>query len=198
MKIRYIVTVLASGALVAGVACTASATTPLVNDINHLKVAKEVRTGYLRSKFPATTVSGCTTRARVLKQENKGVLRYKPGTCTVVSGKWYSVWDGKTYLRASSLQVDHTVALAEAWDSGARSWTTARRKSYANDLTSTLTLNAITSSLNTVKGDKDVTGWMPTKNRCLYIKEQVAIKKRWALSVNATEKAALLKYAKGC
>jgi hypothetical protein len=100
---------------------------------------------------------------------------------------------------ASGLDADHTVALGEAWGSGARTWTQAKRVKFANDLAHTSTLNLITARLNRVtKNDKDPAEWLPAKNRCTYLKQWVGIKKTWKLTVNATERASLLAAAGKC
>lgn len=115
-------------------------------------------------------------------------------------GTWQSLWDLKTYPSASGdyMEADHTVALAEAWRSGAWAWTDAKRVAYANDLTSPYTLNLITASLNQTKGDKDPFDWMPQYNRCEYVKEWTSIKLAWGLTADGEEKMALHNYAETC
>ncbi len=83
------------------------------------------------------------------------------------------------------------VPLAEAWDSGARSWTSDRREAYANDLGAPATLVGVTASLNRSKGDQDVAEWLPPINVCRYLKDWVTAKVRWGLSQDSGEKSAL-------
>lgn len=91
--------------------------------------------GYSRERFGgdwANTGRGCDTRERVLIRDGRNVTvgrGYRPR-----SGRWRSIYDGKVTRRASMVDVDHVVPLAEAWRSGARSWSTARRTRLANDL----------------------------------------------------------------
>jgi hypothetical protein len=119
--------------------------------------------------------------------------------CYVKSGSWYSWYDGKTWTLASSVQIDHVVAVAEAWASGARSWTSAVRTRYYNDLSYPWTLDAVTSSVNLAKGDRDPAHWLPplASARCGYAIHWVAIKYRWRLSIDPTERATLLNLLSG-
>ena len=66
---------------------------------------------------------------------------------------------------------DHLIPLAEAWDSGARTWTTAKRQWFANDLGDARPLVAVTDDVNQAKGDRDPAQWMPTLERCRYVAE---------------------------
>jgi hypothetical protein len=90
------------------------------------------------------------------------------------------------------------VALAEAWDSGARTWTDATRRAFANDLGDYRTLVGVTDNVNQAKGDKDIAEWLPAYDKCRYLREFVAVKHRWRLSVNSGEKAAMQSLAGGC
>lgn len=54
--------------------------------------------------------------------------------CTVSRGRWVSPYDGATWTNPSDVDIDHRVALKEAWESGARSWTAANRQRFANDV----------------------------------------------------------------
>ena len=88
--------------------------------------------------------------------------------------------------------------LAEAWDSGTSAWTAAQRQSYANDLGDSRTLVGVTDSVNQAKGDQDPTTWMPTYDACRYLREWVAVKIRWRLSLDSAEKSALQSTSSGC
>jgi hypothetical protein len=92
------------------------------------------------------------------------------------------------------------VPLAEAWDSGARNWTTAQRQSYANDLGDDRTLVAVTDNVNQAKSDADPAEWMPPLSSvyCRYIAEWTAVKTRWGLTADSAEKSALTSYAASC
>ncbi|MDH6433962.1 hypothetical protein M2158_002439 [Streptomyces sp. SAI-144] len=164
-----------------------------------LTVATENRTGYDRDLFPHwITQSGtCNTREVVLKRDGTNVVQ--DSACAATSGSWYSVYDGATWTVASDLDIDHLVPLAEAWDSGASGWTTARRQAFANDLTRPQ-LIAVTDNVNQAKGDQDPATWMPsvTSYRCTYVRAWVQVKYYYGLSVDSAEKSALTSYLANC
>ncbi len=112
---------------------------------------------------------------------------------------WYSEYDGATWTAASDLDIDHMVPLAEAWRSGASSWTTAQRQSFANDLTRPQ-LIAVTDNVNQAKGDLDPAKWLPSRTayRCTYVRAWVHVKYHWNLSVDSAEKSALQSVLNGC
>ncbi|MEU2620927.1 HNH endonuclease family protein [Streptomyces sp. NPDC007157] len=164
-----------------------------------LTVATEVRTGYARDLFPTwDTISGtCNTREWILKRDGSNVVTNS--ACTATSGSWYSPYDGATWTAASDVDIDHLVPLAEAWDSGARNWTTAQREAFANDVTRPQLL-AVTDNVNQSKGDQDPATWMPslTSYRCTYVRAWVQVKYYYGLSVDSAEKSALTSYLSGC
>ncbi|MFE2632980.1 HNH endonuclease family protein, partial [Streptomyces sp. NPDC059374] len=167
--------------------------------LSQLTVATENRTGYSRDLFPHwITQSGtCNTRETVLKRDGSGVVT--DSSCAATSGSWYSPYDGATWTTASDLDIDHLVPLAEAWDSGAGSWTTSRRQSFANDLTRPQ-LIAVTDNVNQSKGDQDPATWMPSRTayRCTYVRAWVQVKYYYDLSVDSAEKSALQNHLASC
>ncbi|MGW1896309.1 HNH endonuclease family protein [Streptomyces hirsutus] len=164
-----------------------------------LTVSTESRTGYNRDLFPHwITVSGtCNTRETVLKRDGTNVVT--DSACASTSGSWYSPFDGATWTAASDVDIDHLVPLAEAWDSGAGSWTTSRRQAFANDLTRPQLL-AVTDNVNQSKGDKDPAEWMPSRTayHCTYVRAWVQVKYYYGLSVDSAEKSALQGYLASC
>lgn len=156
-------------------------------------------TGYSRDLFPHwITQSGtCNTRETVLKRDGVNVVT--DSGCAAVSGSWYSEYDGATWTAASDLDIDHVVPLAEAWRSGANSWTTSQRQSFANDLTRPQ-LIAVTDNVNQAKGDKDPALWMPSRTayQCTYARMWVHVKYYWNLTVDPAEKSALQSTLNGC
>ncbi|MEU6686363.1 HNH endonuclease family protein [Streptomyces sp. NPDC046832] len=164
-----------------------------------LTVAAENRTGYNRDLFPHwITQSGtCNTREVVLKRDGTNVVQ--DSSCAATSGSWYSPYDGATWSAASDVDIDHLVPLAEAWDSGAGSWTTSRRQSFANDLTRPQ-LIAVTDDVNQAKGDQDPATWMPSRTayRCTYVRAWVQVKYYYGLSVDSAEKSALTNHLASC
>ncbi|MEU2235518.1 HNH endonuclease family protein [Streptomyces vietnamensis] len=156
-------------------------------------------TGYSRDLFPHwITQSGtCNTRETVLKRDGVNVVT--DSNCAAISGSWYSEYDGATWTAASDLDIDHMVPLAEAWRSGANSWTTAQRQAFANDLTRPQ-LIAVTDNVNQAKGDQDPATWLPsvTAYRCTYVRAWVHVKYYYNLSVDSAEKSALQSVLNGC
>ncbi|MFC6883440.1 GmrSD restriction endonuclease domain-containing protein [Actinomadura yumaensis] len=155
--------------------------------------------GYSRAKFPHwITISGqCNTRETALKRDGEEVET--DAKCAAISGRWTSPYDGATWTRASDLDIDHMVPLAQAWRSGASAWTTARRKQFANDLKSSQ-LWTVTDNVNQAKGDKDPGQWKPplTSFYCMYARSWIDVKWRYDLSADGAEKAALLSMLDRC
>ncbi|WP_156945217.1 HNH endonuclease family protein [Arthrobacter sp. I3] len=198
--------VVVAGLLLTGLAVPAEAATvykaPLRTAVRGLVVAAEVNTGYDRDRYFGVwrdTNGDCqNTRQEVLIQESKAAVSFTSRGCTASTGRWVTSWDNRVHTSASTVQIDHTVPVHEAWGSGARHWSQARRVAYYNDLGDTRTLSAQTSALNSSKQASGPEAWMPPQNRCAYIGQWVAVKIRWGLRVDSTEKAALIRYADSC
>lgn len=169
--------------------------------LRRIPVAPERPAGYDRDLFPmwSTHDDGCDTRQTVLIDEALRGPQVGP-SCTVGTGRWYSAYDGVTVTEPGALDIDHVVALAEAWASGARRWTTDQRRSYANDLGYVGSLIAVTASVNRSKGDQDPAEWLPPRvsYRCTYVEHWIGVKYRWGLSVDSTERASLRVLARAC
>jgi hypothetical protein len=201
---RTLVVLVALAAAVAGTAPTASSADAaqaervrLRQAVRDLPVAREVRRGYDRDKFEhwVDADDDCRdTRDEVLAQES----RTQVSGCDIVRGEWFSYYDAQVVRRSSELDVDHLVALAEAWDSGARRWTAGTRLRFANDLGDRRSLVAVTASTNRSKSDRDPAEWLPDRAQCRYVGEWVAVKARWSLTVDRVEKRALVRRASNC
>jgi hypothetical protein len=102
------------------------------------------------------------------------------------------VYDARWVEDDADVQIDHIVALAEAWRSGASTWTTAQRQQFANDRT-IAQLIAVSGSSNQSKSDKDPAEWKPpnTAVHCIYAREWIWVKYTYKLSLQAAEKTAL-------
>jgi uncharacterized membrane protein YgcG len=161
-----------------------------------LKVKAESHsTSYSRSKFKLWVDAdhdGENTRAEVLKAESTKKVK-ENSHHTVTTGRWVSTYDGNTYTIASKLDIDHLVPLEEAWTSGAYAWTATKRTAYANDLGYAASLIAVSQHANRSKGDKEPNAYLPPKTTyiCAYVRNYIAVKYRWGLTVDAAEKAAL-------
>lgn len=205
MKLRGLF-ILACGALVPlttpVVAHAESYSQSLSTAIDDLPVAAENRTGYSRDLFQHwidADGDGCNTRYEVLIEEADDAPTVGSG-CSLSGGRWYSYYDGESWTATSDIDIDHMVPLAEAWDSGARTWTSTERRNYANDLGFYGSLVGVTDNVNQSKSDADPAEWMPDNQKCRYLREYVSVKIRWGLSVDSTEKSALtnLTSVNGC
>lgn len=191
---------LLTAAMTLGLAGVAQATPPGIpsestarSELSALRTAAEgSMSGYSREKFPHwITISGsCNTRETVLKRDGSNVVT--DSSCAATSGRWYSPFDGATWSAASDVDIDHIVPLAEAWRSGASSWSTAQRQGFANDLSGPQ-LIAVTDNVNQSKGDQDPAAWKPPLSSywCTYAKMWVRTKHRYGLSAQSAEKTAL-------
>ena len=140
------------------------------------------------------------TRTEVLIAESRVTPTYTSSShCSVSRGKWYSWYDGKYWTYPADVDIDHVVALKEAWESGARYWTADNRKRFANDLGHGWSLDAVTDNVNQSKSDRDPAAWLPplTSVRCGYAIHWVTVKYRWRLSVNSAERTKLLAILSG-
>ena len=148
--------------------------------------------GYSRDLFPhwSSQSGSCDTRETVLKRD--GVAVVTSTTCSATSGRWYSVYDGAWNYASSDVDIDHVVALSEAWGSGASTWTTSKRQQFANSL-SDGQLIAVTDNVNASKSDRDAAEWQPplASYRCTYAKHVVHVKYGWGLSMDSAEKTAI-------
>ncbi|MGW3266835.1 HNH endonuclease family protein [Streptomyces sp. NPDC001056] len=162
------------------------------------------KTGYSRERFGSawadTDANSCDTRDDILKRDLKDV-RFTGGRCKVSYGLLDpDPYSGKeiTYRRgASKVDIDHVVALSDAWQKGARYWDASKRIALAND---PLNLIAVDAGANRGKGDGDAATWLPPDKdyRCPYVATQVAVKKKYALWVTSGEKAAMEKVLAAC
>jgi hypothetical protein len=165
------------------------ASTSLLSVLDSIPVQPEAsRTGYDHSLFPSwddDDHDGCDTRCEVL-----GAQRRTDGT-------WLSEWDGYVTDLTTELHVDHVVALAEAWDSGANTWTAAERDEFADYLPNLL---AVTAAENLRKSDADAAEWFPSRAdaNCLWSSTVVRVKAHWHLSVDQAEHDALANLLRSC
>jgi hypothetical protein len=177
---------------------------PPPSPVDQLRIAPEgPRTGYARSLFRHWVDDdgdGCNTREEVLVAESTVPARTDPATCAVLAGQWTSVYDGVMTDDPRALEIDHVVALGEAWDSGASAWDANRRRAFANDLDEPAALVAVTSATNQAKGDSDPAQWRPPRPEagCGFARDWVTVKLRWDLSADEAEAAALRDMLAAC
>ena len=157
-----------------------------------IRVENEYQVGYDRALFDHwrdIDGDGCDSRDQVLKRDSISLPQVDPVNCNVIAGDWVSPYDGGRWSNPSDIDIDHVVALKEAWDSGAWAWSAAQRKAFANDTSDSRTLLAVTDSVNQSKSDKDPSNWLPPLQSytCTYLGNWIAVKVRWSLSMDSSE-----------
>ena len=166
------------------------------------------KTGYERAVFgPALADvdrNGCDTRNDILYRDLTSKV-FKSGTreCVVLSGTLLDPYSGEkiSFLRgvtsSMEVQIDHVVALSNAWQTGAFKLTFEKRREFAND---PLNLVAVKGRLNSHKGDGDAATWLPPRKniRCAYVAQQIAVKAKYNLWVTPPEKAAMVRLLANC
>ena len=148
--------------------------------------------------------NGCDTRNDILARDLARPT-FKPGTrdCVVLSGTLAEPYTGATIefqrgdKTSSLVQIDHVVALADAWRSGAWQWDAQHRQEFANDPENLL---AVDGQANEDKSASSADQWLPpnTAFRCDYVKRQIAVKNAYGLSVTRAEQDALAEQLSIC
>jgi hypothetical protein len=137
----------------------------------------------------------CDAREAALLRDGENV---EVGSgCKVTSGSWYDPYTDQTFTDPSDIDTDHVVALANAWRSGASSWTDEERERYANDPD---VLLSVEDNANQAKGDKGPEAWKPPNEEvwCDYAEHWISIKDKYDLSVNPDERAELEEMLNTC
>jgi len=158
---------------------------------------RAAKTGYDRSSFSHwrdPDRNGCDARNDTLRRDLTNlVIKSDSNGCKVIGGVLADPYSGKNIdfvFGASLVDIDHVVALSNAWQTGAFQFTSEIRLQFAND---PLNLLAVSASLNRQKGDGDAATWLPpTKSyRCQYVARQIAVKKKYGLWLTKPEKVAM-------
>ena len=153
--------------------------------------------GYSRDQFGDGwgDIGACDTRNYILKRDLKGIVMRAGEACIVASGTLNDPYTGKIikFVRgvktSLAVQIDHVVALSNAWSTGAQQLSYATRVQLAND---PLELLAVDGPTNQSKSDSDAASWLPrAAYRCAYVSRQIAVKRKYHLWVTAAEKAAI-------
>lgn len=158
---------------------------------------------YTRKNFTEgwldTNNNGCDTRNDILHRDLENISNRG---CKVFSGKLKDPYTGKNInfdkrLDSEAVQIDHIVALQNAWLNGAWEWDIRKREEFAND---PLNLLAVDGQSNQDKGSKDFAHWIPTNKKavCPYAKRQITIKSKYDLQVTSEEKTALFNALDNC
>lgn len=145
--------------------------------------------------------NGCDTRNDVLARDLTTVTRQ--GRCTVLRGTLVSPYTGATidFVRGNTtstlVQIDHVVALENAWRTGAQQLTQTQREALANDPDN---LFAVDGHSNSQKRSGDAATWLPAAKsfRCTYVEHQVTVKARYGLWVVPAERDAITRVLRSC
>lgn len=181
--------------------------------LDKLRVAgRAAKTGYSRDQFgPAWSDdvsvpggrNGCGTRDDILKRDMVDVTFKDTKNCVVATGTLHDVYTNKTikFVRgpktSDDVQIDHVIALSDAWQKGAQQLSEDKRRDLAND---PLNLQAVDGPTNQSKSDSDAATWLPPNKgyRCAYITRQIQVKAAYDLWVTQGEKDAMVRELNGC
>ena len=180
-------------------------TTDALTALNKLEVkGRAPKTGYTRSQFPHWSDpdrNGCDARNDTLKRDLTNIT-FKAGTrdCKVIAGQLLDPFSGKVITFSTTkvvIDIDHVVALSNAWQTGAAYFDKNTRLLIAND---PINLLAVDAKLNRQKGDGDAATWLPPNKsfRCEYVARQVAVKSKYKLWVTEPEKVAITNILSSC
>lgn len=183
-----------------------SSQSQLASDVLHSLATKgrAPRTGYSREAFGGDwgIVGGCDTRNLILKRDLQNVQLGDDG-CSVNSGTLHDPYTDKVIqftrgpTTSDDVQIDHVVAVADAWQKGAQQQTAEQRIAFYND---PLNLLAVDGPTNQQKSDSDAATWLPPHKayRCQYVARQIAVKTKYQLWVTAAERSAMERLFGGC
>ena len=162
------------------------------------------KTGYKRSQFGDgwARVGGCDTRNVILRRDLVNAV-LGDDNCKVQAGALSDPYTGQRIAfkrganSSGAVQIDHVVALSNAWQTGAQQLSSEQRISLAND---PLELLAVDGPANQQKGDGDAATWLPSNKpfRCQYIARQIAVKKKYSLWVTPPERTAMERILANC
>ncbi len=163
------------------------------------------KTGYTREEFYKTwpTIDGCSLRQRIIRREVGETAVLADDKCTVIQGSFVEPYTGKELNFkektefSKGVQIDHVVALSDAWQKGAQNLSKDERYSLATD---PLNLLAVDSSANQGKSDGDAATWLPPNKgfRCQYVARQVSVKYKYHLWVTQAEHDAVARVLEAC
>ena len=164
------------------------------------------KTGYARTEFYNSwpNIDGCSLRQRILKRDlGDSAVVSSEDNCTVLSGAFTEPYTGayqEFHQRSdlsSGLQIDHVVALSDAWQKGAQNLDGETRYALATD---PLNLLAVDARANQTKSDGDAATWLPSNKafRCTYVARQISVKYKYQLWVTSAEKEVMQRVLSAC
>jgi hypothetical protein len=161
------------------------------------------KTNYSRAQFGEKwiVINGCDMRNIILNRDMTEVAIGEK--CEVIRGILNDPYSGKIiyFIRgtntSSAVQIDHVVALSDAWQKGAQQLSLTKRIELAND---PLELLAVSGQANTQKSDGDAATWLPSNKsfRCSYVSRQIAVKYKYELWMTQAEHDSIYTILKKC
>jgi len=177
---------------------------PAIEALGKLAIkGRAPKTGYERKQFSDGwgDAPGCNVRNYILKRDMTAVITKSATDCTVLQGTLVDPYTAKTITythdKSAEVQIDHMVALSNAWQTGAQQLSPDDRYKIAND---PLNLMAVDGPTNQKKGDADAATWLPPNKdyRCMYIARQIAVKQKYSLWVTQAEHDAMVDVLGSC
>lgn len=163
------------------------------------------KTGYDRDLFSDGwgDIGECDTRNYILRRDLKSITWRSSPRCTVATGILNDPYTAKKiyFVRgvgtSNAVQVDHVVAVSDAWQKGAQKLSSSSRYAFYND---PLNLLAVDGPTNSQKSDSDAASWLPPNRKywCSYVSRQIAVKYKYKLWVTSAEKSSMLRVLKTC
>ena len=163
------------------------------------------KTGYDRDLFSDGwgDIGECDARNYILRRDLKSITWRDSPRCTVATGILNDPYTAKKiyFVRgvstSSAVQIDHVVAVSDAWQKGAQQLSYSKRYAFYND---PLNLLAVDGPANMQKSDSDAASWLPpnSKYRCSYVSRQIAVKRKYLLWVTKAERDAISRVLRSC
>lgn len=185
----------------------AYAATPLAKTLLEKLAVKgrAPKTGYARSLFSDGwgDIGSCDSRNYILARDLVKVTFRSDDGCLVSTGVLHDPYTGKTinFRRgvgtSLAVQIDHVVAVSDAWQKGAQKWSSSKRYNFYND---PLNLLAVDGPTNGQKSDSDAASWLPPNKsyRCAYVARQIAVKYKYGVWVTSAEKSSMKQVLTRC
>lgn len=180
--------------------------TKAIRALEKLKIkGRAPKTGYSREQFADgwEYSFGCDTRNRILQRDFQSFALRADSSCIVESGVLQDPYTGsiikfqRGVQSSLEVQIDHIVALSDAWQKGAQKLSALERFRFYND---PLNLLAVDGGTNSSKGDSDAASWLPPNKgfRCNYVARQIAVKIKYRLWLTAAEFEAMKRVLEQC
>lgn len=163
------------------------------------------KTGYDRDLFASDWdySFGCDTRNKILRRDFSEFVFRTGSSCIIETGVLQDPYTGATinFIRgvgtSNQVQIDHVVAVSDAWQKGAQQLSSDQRYAFYND---PLNLLAVSGSANSQKSDSDAASWLPANKafRCEFVARQIAVKISYNLWVTQAEYDSMYRILQTC